>query len=337
MRARALRLLSINHSLQSGRIGFAESVREVRQRQRLARLSEMRTFGELALSGQPRRSIFTAGNKTRTPGHLIRSEGDPATGDVAVDEAYDHTGTTYALFWDMFSRDSIDDEGMPLNGTVHYDVDYANAFWDGRQMIYGDGDGEQFDRFTKSIDVVGHELTHGVTENEAGLIYWGQSGALNESISDVFGSLVKQYKNNQTAQQADWLIGQGLFLPGVQGVAIRSMKAPGTAYNDPVLGQDPQPAHMRDYVRGLDDNGGVHINSGIPNHAFYLAAVSLGGHAWENLGTIWYETLLHPLLQRTAKFHQFARLTLLNAQLLFPGGPEVEAVGNAWSQVGIPV
>ncbi len=96
-------------------------------------------------------------------------------------------------------------------------------------------------------------------------------------MSDVFGSLVKQYQLQQTAGEADWLIGQGLLTENVKGIALRSMKAPGTAYDDPVLGKDPQPAHMKDYVNTVSDNGGVHINSGIPNHAFYVVATELGG------------------------------------------------------------
>src|SRR4029079_944922 len=134
-------------------------------------------------------------------------------------------------------------------------------------------------------------LTHGVTQDEAQLVYSNQSGALNESLSDVFGSLIKQFSLNQTADQADWLIGAGLLTKQVNGVALRSMKAPGTAYNDPVLGKDPQPAHMKDYVNTISDNGGVHINSGIPNHAFYLIATQIGGNAWEKAGQIWYLTL----------------------------------------------
>jgi len=110
---------------------------------------------------------------------------------------------------------------------------------------------------------------------------------LNESISDVFGSLVRQYALNQTAEQAVWLIGSGLFTANVNGVALRSMKAPGTAYDDPVLGKDPQPAHKKDFVRTYADNGGVHINSGIPNHAFYLASTQIGGYAWEKVGRTW--------------------------------------------------
>src|SRR5262249_6826367 len=148
-----------------------------------------------------------------------------------------------------------------------------------------------FNRFTISVDIMGHELTHGVTAYTAGLIYQGQSGALNESISDVFGSMVKQFALSQTVATADWLIGAGIFTPKVNGVALRSMKEPGTAYNDPVLGKDPQPADMAHYVNTSSDNGGVHINSGIPNRAFYLTAVALGGNSWDRAGRIWYATL----------------------------------------------
>ncbi|CAM5676724.1 hypothetical protein SFUMM280S_07534 [Streptomyces fumanus] len=155
-------------------------------------------------------------------------------------------------------------------------------------MVFGDGDGEIFLDFTIPVDVIGHELVHGVTQYTANLTYFGQPGALNESVSDVFGSLIKQYTLGQSADQADWLIGAGLLAPRVTGVALRSLKAPGTAYDDDVLGKDPQPATMDDYVRTGRDNGGVHINSGIPNHAFYLAATALGGNAWERAGQIWY-------------------------------------------------
>jgi Zn-dependent metalloprotease len=227
---------------------------------------------------------------------------------------------------------------MPLNGTVHFGQDYNNAFWDGQRMVFGDGDGELFNRFTIALDVIGHELTHGVTEDEAQLIYAYQSGALNESISDVFGSLVKQRTLNQTADQADWLIGAGLFTASVHGVALRSMKAPGTAYDDPVLGKDPQPADMSHFVRTLQDNGGVHINSGIPNHAFYLVAIGLGGYAWEKAGHIWYDTLRDSRLKSNTGFRRFAQLTLANAGRLFGAdSPEQKAVRDAWSGVGIVI
>jgi Zn-dependent metalloprotease len=198
--------------------------------------------------------------------------------------------------------------------------------WNGRRMIFGDGDTVLFERFTIAIDVIGHELTHGVTQYDNGLIYSDQSGALNESISDVFGSLIKQYNLNQTADQADWLIGQGLL---VSGEALRSMKDPGAGF-------DPQPAHMRDYVDTIKDNGGVHINSGIPNYAFYLAAVGLGDYAWQRVGLVWYLTL--PLTPPKAQFQDFAKLTLATAQELYGvNSTEYEAVGAAWAGVGISI
>jgi Zn-dependent metalloprotease len=271
-----------------------------------------------------------------TGGTIVRREGDPPTGDAAADEAYDGLGATYDFWGGAYGRNSIDDAGMPLRGVVHYGTDYDNAFWDGRRMVFGDGDGDLFLRFTRSLDVIGHELAHGVTEDENGLQYQGQSGALNESCSDVFGSLVKQHALGQTAEQADWLIGEELLGPGVQGTALRSMAAPGTAYDDDVLGKDPQPAHMRDFVQTTDDNGGVHINSGIPNHAFYLLATTLGGNAWERAGRIWYATGRDRSLRSTASFADFARLTVAAAGRLFAAdGPEVEAVRGSWEAVGV--
>jgi Zn-dependent metalloprotease len=293
-------------------------------------------FAGLVPAGQKRRTIYDARSTEQLPGQLVRGEGDPATADPAVNEAYDGAGVTYDFYQTVYNRNSIDNRGMRLDASVHYSQNFDNALWNGSQMIYGDGDNEIFGRFTTAVDVIGHELTHGVTQFEAGLEYHGQSGALNESISDVFGSLVKQRVNNQTAAQADWLIGVGLFKPGVVGQAIRSLKAPGTAYNDPNLGQDPQPANMRNYVQTSEDNGGVHINSGIPNHAFYLAATALGGFAWQKAGQIWYNTL--PRLNATADFQLFANTTFTVAGELYgSGSQEQAAIGDAWKQVGITV
>ena len=139
----------------------------------------------------PRRRVRDAERSTDLPGRMVRREGEPATEDAATDEAYRGLGATYQLFRAAYERDSLDDRGMPPRATVHYGDDYSNAFWDGTRMVFGDGDGELFRRFTVSIDVIGHELAHGVTEHTADLVYSGQSGALNESVSDVFGSLVK--------------------------------------------------------------------------------------------------------------------------------------------------
>jgi Zn-dependent metalloprotease len=285
--------------------------------------------------GEKRRTIYDAKSGEQLPGTLIRAEGDPPCKDEAANEAYDAAGATYDLYYQVFERNSVDDKGLRLDSTVHYGVKYDNAFWNGDQMVYGDGDGELFQRFTKSIDVIGHELTHGVTQYEAGLIYFGESGALNESMSDVFGSLVKQRVKNQTADQADWIIGEGLFTPKVKGLGIRSMKAPGTAYDDPVLGKDPQPAHYKNIHTGFEDNGGVHINSGIANLAFYLTAMEIGGYAWEKAGKIWYISLRDRLRSKTNFKRAAAVMIKVAGELYGIDGKEQKAVQNAWKKVGV--
>jgi Zn-dependent metalloprotease len=284
------------------------------------------------------RTLHDAAHKETLPGKTVRSEGGPATGDQQVDEIYDWLGVTFDFYNTAYGRNSIDGAGLPMVATVHYGVDYDNAFWDGSQMVYGDGDQRVFKTFTGPLDVTGHELTHGVTQYSGGLNYQGQSGALNESLSDVFGSLVKQYHLGQTADQADWLIGQGLFADAVNGVALRSMKAPGTAYDDPNLGKDPQPAEMANYVDTDSDNGGVHINSGIPNHAFYVAATTIGGHAWEKAGRVWYDTITSKKVPQGADFATFASMTYATAGKLFGvNSMESDAVSDAWAKVGVKV
>lgn len=308
-------------------------------------ISEMPKMAPMAALAEPikQRTIYDAGTGTTLPGVRVREEGAPPSSDVAVNEAYDGSGYTYDLFLEAYQRNSIDGNGLKLDSTVHYGKGYDNAFWNGKQMVYGDGDEDLpvdqrlFNRFTICIDVMGHELTHGVTQYEANLIYQGQSGALNEHMSDVFGSLVKQKSLNQTAQEADWIIGAGLFTSRVKGVGIRSMKAPGTAYDDPILGKDPQPAHMNDYVNTIEDNGGVHINSGIPNHAFYIVATEIGGYAWEKAGRIWYITL-RDKLTTTSSFVQAAQATYQTAGELYgTSSPEQNAVLKGWTDVGVQI
>ena len=288
--------------------------------------------------GPPRKNrlIYTAANTTNLPGTLIRSEGQGASGDVAVEEAYDGFGSTFDLYWDVYGRNSIDNNGMDLVGTVHYGDQYDNAFWDGAQMVFGDGDGTIFNRFTIAVDVIGHELTHGVTGATAALEYHDQPGALNESISDVFGSLVKQRSLGQMVAQADWLIGAGLWAAGIHGVALRSMRAPGSAYDDPLIGKDPQPDHMSRYVNTTSDQGGVHTNSGIPNRAFYLTAIGIGDNSWDVAGNVWYRTLLDSRLSANAQFQDFADLTADNANQIY-GVPVRARVVQAWQDVGIIV
>jgi len=296
-------------------------------------------LGRQDITGGPpvkQRTIYNANNTQTLPGQVVRSEGGAKVGDVSVNEAYDGLGDTFDFYLNIYMRNSIDNAWLPLDASVHFGSKYDNAFWNGQQMVFGDGDGVIFNRFTSSVDVIGHELTHGVTGSEVNLTYQGQSGALNESVSDVFGSLVKQNKLNQTADQADWLIGAGLLAPGVNGVALRSMKAPGTAYDDKTLGKDPQPADMRHYVHTAQDNGGVHINSGIPNHAFYLLATALGGNAWIKAGQIWYDTICDKQLSHSASFAMFAARTAAHASQRY-GSLERKAVVDAWHQVGVKI
>src|SRR5215469_7033449 len=235
------------------------------------------------------RLVYDAQQTDRLPGSLVRSEGQGKVADPAVNEAYDGAGDTYDFYDRIFQRNSLDDKGMTLISTVHVAevgpagkfVPMDNAFWNGEQMAYGDGDGITFRRFTKSLDVIGHELTHGVQSFTSNLTYYGQSGALNEHFSDVFGILVRQWKKGETALKASWVIGKDVLVPAPTRRGVRDMENPGTAYvNDPHLGTDPQPAHMSKLYTGPRDRGGVHINSGIPNRAFALTAKALKGNAW---------------------------------------------------------
>jgi Zn-dependent metalloprotease len=286
-------------------------------------------------TGTKRRTVYDARHGYILPGRRVRGEGDHRSKDVAVNEAYDGCGATYDFYFRVFGRRSIDARGFRLDSTVHYGRNYDNAFWNGRQMVYGDGDGEIFCRFTVALDVIGHELTHGVTQQEANLDYHDQPGALNESFSDVFGSLVQQYRRKQTVDEADWLIGKGLFMPGIKARGIRSLKEPGTAYDDPLLGKDPQPGHMSDYVRTADDNGGVHINSGIPNRAFYELASRLRGYAWEKAGQIWYRALCEKLHTHST-FADALNMTVRAAGELYGlNSLEQKATREAWAAVGL--
>lgn len=246
---------------------------------------------------------------------------------------------SWDFYFQLFGRNSIDNNGMTITQYIHYDRKLDNAYWDGRRMIYGDGDRIVFKSFTSDIDIVGHELTHGVTENESNLDYENQAGALNESFSDIFGIMIKQKYFNQDVKKANWLIGEKVMKG--KNYAIRSMKAPGTAYlNHPELGNDPQPATMDNYVNLPDtpagDWGGVHINSGIPNYAFYIAAFNIGGYAWEKAGRIWYAVLTDKNLAQNAGFTDVKNMTIVNAEKLYGiNSPEVNAVKQGWNEAKV--
>ncbi|KEY70732.1 hypothetical protein S7711_03228 [Stachybotrys chartarum IBT 7711] len=233
--------------------------------------------------GELRWSIYDAkhdDNEANLPGKLARDFDDREVKDKAVNEAYENVGKVLDFYRDAFKWNSIDNKNKKVISTVHFGKRYENAFWDPErlQMVFGDG-AEFLNNFTGCIDVIGHEISHAVTEYTTPLDYHGQSGALNEHISDVFGIMIKQKIQDEKADVADWLIGEECILPGIKGVALRSMKAPGKAYNDPRFGQDPQVGHMSRYETTFEDNGGVHVFSGIPNKAFQLAATAFGGYS----------------------------------------------------------
>jgi Zn-dependent metalloprotease len=274
-------------------------------------------------------TVHTAANGTDLPGTPVRSAGEPESGDAAVDEAAYGISGSLALFAEVYGRSSYDGAGAPVSATVHYGRDYDNAFWDGIQLVFGDGDGTVFERFTRPVDVLGHEFTHAVTEYTAGLAYEGQSGALNESMSDVFASCLKQRLLGQDALAGDWLIGEGLFAAGINARGLRDMANPGSAYDDPRLGKDPQGGHMDEYIETTDDNGGVHLNSGIPNRAFHLAATAIGGSSWDGAGAIWYAALTGGQVTARTDFAGFAAASVAAA------GAHEDAVRRAWEQVGV--
>lgn len=281
-----------------------------------------------------RRSVYDGQGLTRLPGRLVMSEHKARGNDVSVNEAYDGTGRVYDCMYVVFGRSSFDGRGGRIISTVRYKVHFCNAEWDGRQLIFGEGDGKIFRPFTHPIDVLGHELGHAFIQYIAGLGYYGQNGALNEHIADVIGTIVKQWVRSETVNQANWTIAEDLFYPGMGEIALRSMSLPGTAYDNAILGKDPQPAHMSGYVDTPDDNGGVHINSGIPNKVFHDSAMTIGGHSWEVTGQIWLFAL--ELITPNADFNEFARATVDVAFQRFSRDAQT-AVADAWAGVGLPV
>ena len=237
----------------------------------------------------------------------VRNEGDPAVAQQNANLAYDALGATLEFYRDLLGWNSIDNLGLNLDANVNYGVNYDNAFWDGTRMVFGNGDNVIFQDFTNDVDVPGHELTHGVTQYTAGLQYTDQPGALNEATSDIFGACIDARVNGQNAGTFNWLIGEDVMAAGLYGETLRSMAYPGTAYDNPVLGKDPQPATMVGYVSG----GDPHVNSGIINRWFYLMAIELDMDA---AAKIWFATLQN--LWPTAQFADAAEVAAAQARIL---------------------
>jgi Zn-dependent metalloprotease len=291
------------------------------------------------------RAVFDAGAGMQLPGKPARAEGGKPVSDAAVNQVYDNTGITLNFFLRVFGRNSIDDRGMRVTSAVHFGKNFSNAMWTGEQMVYGDGD-ENVGGFTQALDIIAHELTHGVTQHivpgglgvvrvpvrgrefkEQTHTLEGQGGALNESFSDVVGSMVKQWHAGEDVTQASWLLGEHMLAPE-HGRAIRSLKDPGNRKR--TWYEDDQFQSMDQYVEGAD----VHDGSGIPNRAFYLAARKIGGFSWETAGPIWYAAFSS--LSRKSGFEDAANATL-QAALARHGmkSNEYRAVRAAWRAVKV--
>ena len=303
------------------------------------RASEVPDIGTLMgvapAAGKAIRQVFDSQNRTEYQVKLIISEGGPVVEDDIVNNAYDHIGIFRDYFKNKLGRDSIDNNGMDIICNVHFGTRYNNAFFNGKEITLGDGDGVIFSSFAKSLDVIAHELGHGVVQWTSNFEYRNQSGALNEHFADVFGTMITQHIERSAADDADWLIGDEIMGPKLYGEALRCMASPGTAFDNDLMGKDPQPDHMRDFYKGPNDNGGVHINSGIMNRAFYLSARELGT---EKAALIWYTALQN--LWPTASFNDAVAQIVRATQLLIKNGKiksgSTQKVRAAFKEVGLP-
>ncbi|MBN3553868.1 peptidase M4 family protein [Fictibacillus nanhaiensis] len=277
--------------------------------------------------------VFTydAKNRQQLPGTLWADADNKlnATYDRAAVDAHYYAGATYDYYKSVFNRNSYDNKGAALKSTVHYGRNYNNAFWNGQQMVYGDGDGTTFVSLSGGLDVVAHELTHAVTDFSSDLVYQNESGALNESLSDIFGTLVEHHTNNNP----DYEIGEDIYTPNKAGDALRSMSDP-TKYGDP--------DHYSVRYTGTSDNGGVHINSGIINKAAYLLAVG-GTHYGvtvpaignQKVGAIYYRANT-VYLTASSNFSQARAALVQSASDLYGAtSPEVAAVKKSYDAIGV--
>ena len=291
-------------------------------------ISSARFAGILAPA--PAVIVFDCKNTRSLPGVPVPNPGTST--DITAKRAFEETTAVATFYQQCFGRNSIDHAGMTLISSIHYGVQYANAFWNGSQMTYGDGDGQILTDFTAAIDIIGHELTHGITQFTAGFDDTDEPGALDESMSDVFGSMFRQWRKKQTVAKADWLIGADILGPVAKAKGYTCLRNMAVPEDKQCLTATPQPWHYKDYISG----GDPHDNSGVPNHAFYLAATSIGGRSWDKAGKVWYAALTSPKAGKSTNMKAFASLTRAAAKSLFPADPAVySGVDDAWTQVGI--
>lgn len=266
------------------------------------------------------RNTYTANNGSSLPGTLLRTEGSGNTGNTAVDNAHNFAGTTYDYYSTQQGRDSYNGAGATLTSTAHYSTNYDNAYWSGTQMVYGDG-GTYFFPLSGSVEVVGHELTHAVTEYSAGLIYSGESGGLNEAMSDIMGVTIDSYSRGWVVDANTWKVGETIAKPAL-GAALRFMD------NPPLDGVSI--ANYAQYTSSTD----VHYSSGIANKAFYLM-VQDPALDIQQAANIWYRALTVYMTPSTNFAGARTATTSAATDLFGSGSAAVTAVGNAWTAVGV--
>lgn len=280
------------------------------------------------LTDNPEVTVFDCRQTQSLPGLQVK---DPAKSeDGSVKRTYSETDLMATFLRQVFKRNSIDDAGMTMMSSVHYGKKYNNAMWNGLQMIYGDGDGELFVDFTLGIDVIGHELAHGITQYTLQLEYDDEPGGLNESLSDCVGSMFRQWRLKQDANSADWLIGSDIIGPATRErgyTCLRDMAEP-----DGKHCLAPQPTRHEELKPGQDP----HNTSGPPNLAFSTACKQLGGNSWETIGKVWYHVMTTAGMVPRMSMKQFATHTRDAATELFGKESAAEAAVDAgWKKVGL--
>jgi len=281
-----------------------------------------------AIAAAPAVAVYNSQNGQSLPGAQVN---DPVNGGDADSAQIFNVTTAVAQFYQqIFNRNSIDDAGMTMMSSEHFGQEYNNAFWNGQQMVYGDGDGQIFSDFCRGNDVVGHELTHGVTQYSLQLVYQGDAGGLNEGNSDVFGSMFRQWQAGQDVTQADWLIGSDIIGPAAKAkgyTCLRNMAQP-----DDQAALAPQPTTYSQVTPDMDP----HYSSGIPNFAFYKMCMAIGGKSWEKAGQIWYATLTGLGASPNLAMQDFANAMRNNANQMYSNDANVSgAVDQAWTAVGL--
>jgi len=281
-----------------------------------------------ALAAAPKVTVYDCKQTQTLPGTPVPK---PKTStDATCKRAFNETTKVARFYKQVFKRNSIDNAGMTMMSSVHYGVKFNNAMWNGMQMVYGDGDSKIFVDFTNGNDVIGHELTHGVTQHSLQLGYSDDAGGLNESVSDCFGSMFRQWEASQTVGAADWLIGKDIMGSVAKAKGYTCLRNMANPADKKALA--PQPTKYSQITPGMDP----HYSSGPPNLAFCVACQAAGGKSWDTVGQVWYAVLTGSGPHPTMKMKDFANRTRQVAGQIFSTKPAVGvAIDKGWKSVGL--